>query len=163
MTTVVAHRATLAPMRWWDVADVAALEQQVFVGGPPWSAAQLWAELAGVPQVRHYLLARADGVLLGYAGMSVGPDAADVMTLAVHPAARRRGVGSALLAGLLAEAERRGVPEVLLEAREDNLPALALYAGHGFERLSRRRGYYPGGVDGVVLRRRLPGRGAHAV
>ena len=162
MSTAVASPATIVPMRWWDVGDVTALEQRVFAGGPPWSLAQLWAELAGVPHTRHYLVARADGVLVGYAGMAVGPDGADVMTLAVHPESRRRGIGAALLTELLAEAEHRGAPEVMLEAREDNVAALALYADHGFERLSRRRGYYPGGVDGVVLRRRARGQGAHA-
>ena len=111
MTTVVAHRATLAPMRWWDVADVAAVEQQVFVGGPPWSAAQLWAELAGVPQVRHYLVARADGVLLGYAGMSVGPDAAEVIHSDLKKGFIRAEVVSyddLVAAGSHKEAKRKG-------------------------------------------------------
>jgi ribosomal-protein-alanine N-acetyltransferase len=45
---------------------------------------------------------------------------------------------------------------MLLDVREDNAPALAFYARHGFERLSTRRAYYANGrIDGLVLRRIL--------
>ena len=101
---------TLAPMRWWDLTEVAALERRVVVGEPPWTVEMLWAELAGVPQRRYYLTAWDDGRLVGYAGMAVGPDSADVMTLGVDPSRRRRGTGSALLSALVGEAERRDVP-----------------------------------------------------
>jgi [ribosomal protein S18]-alanine N-acetyltransferase len=144
---------TLEPMRWWDLADVVAAEHEVFAGQDPWSAEQFWAELAGVPVSRHYLVAR-DGPVLGYAGLAIGPDSADVMTLAVVPASRRRGLASRLLEAMLGEAVRRRVTEVLLEVRADNDPALELYRRLGFEQVARRRGYYRD-ADGLVLRVRL--------
>lgn len=145
------------PLHWWDLPQVLLLEQQAFAGTDPWSAEQLWAELAGVPQRRHYVLARRDpdGPVAGYAGLALGPDVADVMTVAVHPAARRHGVGTALLAELVEHAQQAGVPDVLLEVRADNSAALALYARFGFTRVGLRRRYYPDGVDGLVLRRRV--------
>jgi [ribosomal protein S18]-alanine N-acetyltransferase len=99
--------------------------------------------------------------VVGYAGLLVSADTADVQTLAVSPGRQRQGLGSALLAALVEEAQRRGIHEVLLEVRADNAPALRLYARHGFEQIARRRGYYRAGrTDGLVLRRRLspPGR-----
>lgn len=143
-------------MRWWDLDEVVAVEQQAFAADPPWSVEQLWAELAGMPDARHYVVARGPSTLDGYAGLAVGPDTADVMTLAVRAGRRRRGIGAALLDELLAEAARRGLREVLLEVRADNEPALRLYARAGFEQVARRRGYYPDGTDGLVLRRRVP-------
>jgi ribosomal-protein-alanine N-acetyltransferase len=145
------------PLHWWDLPQVLALEQQAFAGTDPWSAEQLWAELAGVPQRRYYLVARSepDGPVVGYAGLALGPDVADVMTVAVRPTARRRGVGTAMLAELIEQAQRAGVPDVLLEVRADNDAALALYGRIGFSRVGLRRRYYRDGVDGLVLRRRV--------
>jgi ribosomal-protein-alanine N-acetyltransferase len=140
-------------MRWWDLDDALALEQVAFAGDRPWSAEQWWAELAGVPDSRVYLVAAAPVGVVGYGGLSLGPDSGDVLTLAVRPDARRQGVGRALLASLLGEAARRRLAQVLLEVRIDNAPALGLYASAGFTQVARRAGYYVDGTDGMVLRR----------
>jgi ribosomal-protein-alanine N-acetyltransferase len=144
-------------MRWWHLPDVLAIEQVAFTGDRPWSAEQLWGELAGVPETRVYLVARHEQAVTGYAGLSLGPGSGDVLTLAVRPDARRHGVGRALLGHLLDEAGLRRLGEVLLEVRADNEPALALYRSAGFTRVGQRAGYYQDGTDGWVLRRRVHG------
>jgi ribosomal protein S18 acetylase RimI-like enzyme len=58
-----------------------------------------------------------------------------------------------LLDALLAEAERRGCTEVLLEVRADNAAAIGLYAARGFVTISTRRRYYADGADALILRR----------
>jgi [ribosomal protein S18]-alanine N-acetyltransferase len=141
-------------MRWWDVDPVAHLEATVFADEPAWSVEQLWAELAGVPDRRRYVVAVAADTVVGYAGISLGPDTADVMTVAVLPAWRRRGLGRRLVTALLDEAERRRAREVLLEVRATNEAAIDLYTGLGFATISRRRHYYGSGHDGVIMRRR---------
>jgi ribosomal-protein-alanine N-acetyltransferase len=143
-------------MRWSDVEVVLPSEQDLFAGDPAWTAEQFRSELAGVPHTRWYVVAEEAGDLLGYAGLFHSGDTADVQTLAVIPDRQRQGVGTALLDALVAEARRRGARDLLLDVREDNAPALAFYERHGFEHLSRRRGYYAHGrVDALVLRRRL--------
>lgn len=142
----------LRPMRWWHIEPVRTIEQQVF--DEPWSAEQFWSELAGVPVRRHYVVAQDAETVLGYAGMAVTDDTADVMTVAVAPQARRRGVGRAMMLDLLRLAARGRVREVLLEVRADNDAALALYRSLGFTHLSRRRDYYGPGADGLLMRRR---------
>jgi [ribosomal protein S18]-alanine N-acetyltransferase len=146
----------LRPMRWWDIESVWSLEQALFADA--WSLETFWSELAGVPDTRHYLVAEdeAEGSLVGYAGLFATRHQADVQTIAVAPGSQSGGLGGVLLSALLDEAVRRGCGEVLLEVRVDNAPARALYARSGFEQISVRRGYYqPGGVDGLVLRKRL--------
>jgi ribosomal-protein-alanine N-acetyltransferase len=65
-----------------------------------------------------------------------------------------RGIGSALLESLLAEAARRECTEVFLEVRADNPRAQRLYIRHGFADMGLRRGYYqPSGTDAIVMRR----------
>jgi ribosomal-protein-alanine N-acetyltransferase len=137
------------------------LEQELFAGDPAWSAEQFHSELAHVPVTRWYVVAADAAEVIGYAGLLVSADTADVQTIAVAPGRQRQGIGSALLAALIEEAQRRGLREVLLEVRTDNAPALRLYVRHGFEQIARRGGYYRAGrTDGLVLRRRLspPGR-----
>ena len=142
----------LRPMRWWDVETLLPAERELF-GPTAWSAETFWAELA--QPSRRYLVAERDGELLGYGGvMVVGADA-DVQTLAVVPGGQRRGTGRALLAALVQVATERGAGALLLEVRADNDPALRLYEGAGFERISRRPRYYPDGGDAVIMRRRL--------
>lgn len=143
----------LAPLRWWDLAEVADLEQQVFAHDP-WSPAQFWAELARVPETRWYVVARRDGVLLGYAGLFVVGPEADVQTVAVAPAAQGHGVGRALLGALLDRAGELGAGTVHLEVRADNEAALGLYRAFGFEVDGRRRDYYGRGHDALLMTRR---------
>lgn len=141
-------------MRWWHVDAVLAIERAVFAPAA-WTPEQLVAELAGVPDRRHYVVAvDVDGAVLGYAGMSLVGDTADVMTVAVAEQARGHGAGRALVRTLLATAAERSVHEVFLEVGVDNAAAIGLYSGLGFDRLSRRRDYYGPGVDALVMRRR---------
>jgi len=127
---------TLDPMRWWDVEPALPLEAELF-GAEAWSAETWWAELAAPG--RHYLVARDDGgALVGYAGVFVNGADADVMTIAVSPAAQGHGYGGVLMRALLELAADHGAQQVLLEVRADNVPAQRLYERHGFKRIAVR-------------------------
>jgi GNAT superfamily N-acetyltransferase len=52
--------------------------------------------------------------------------------MGVAPEARRRGTGRALMRGLIEQARRRSVDEIVLEVLEQNAPAIALYESLGF-------------------------------
>ncbi|WP_307864542.1 ribosomal protein S18-alanine N-acetyltransferase [Allobranchiibius sp. CTAmp26] len=146
--------ALLRPMSWTDIDVLVELEQQLFVDDA-WSARTWWSELAGRPQ-RVYLVAQDDDRIVGYAGLSVAGDVADVMTIAVAPAAQGTGVGRLLLDELVAQATTAAVSAVLLEVRSDNDPARKLYEHSGFEQIGVRRRYYqPGDIDALVMRRHL--------
>lgn len=140
---------TLQRFRWWHVDEVLPIERVLFAP-EPWTAHHFWSELGQV-DTRHYVVAvEADGVV-GYAGLCNYPDEAFVQTLGVAPSYQGRGLGSVLLEELLHEADRRRQHRVLLEVRADNEPAQRLYARHGFRSVGVRRGYYPGGIDAVVM------------
>ncbi|MFB9071445.1 GNAT family N-acetyltransferase [Citricoccus parietis] len=96
------------------------------------------------------------------------PPLADVQTIAVVPEAEGQGLGTAMLQWMVAESGRRRARDLLLEVREDNPRAQALYARYGFEHIHTRAGYYPGDpaggtgaragsgrVDALIMRRRL--------
>ncbi len=145
----------LRPMRPADLDVLMPYERQMF-GAEAWSRQSYEEELADT-ELRHYLVAeQADGDLLGTAGLLSIDRTAQILTVGVLPAARRRGVGRLLVRALVAEGRRRRATEVLLEVREDNEAARQLYVGEGFTVLGRRRGYYEQGrVDAVTMRHAL--------
>jgi ribosomal-protein-alanine N-acetyltransferase len=87
-------------------------------------------------------------------------DEAHVIRLAVEASQRRGGVGRALLDALLAWARERAAGAVVLEVRDSNAPAQALYAAAGFVADGRRPRYYPDGEDALLWRLMLVGPGA---
>ncbi len=97
----------------------------------------------------------------GFILFRVAADEAEVLTLAVSPACRRRGLGGRLLQAALDCAQAHGAARMFLEVAAENIPALSLYAGYDFAQVGHRPGYYPGGSDALVLRRDLnPGEAA---
>jgi [ribosomal protein S18]-alanine N-acetyltransferase len=149
--------STVREVTWRDIPELTALEVELFADDA-WPAPTWWAELAGRPR-RAYLAVEGDAGLEGYAGLDRGGEVADVMTVAVVPAQRGRGLGDLLVGELLRLAAEDGAGSVMLEVRADNAAARRIYERHGFEEVSVRRRYYrcPGAddVDAVVMRRRL--------
>jgi ribosomal-protein-alanine N-acetyltransferase len=89
----------------------------------------------------------------GFVIVRVAADEAEILTLAVTGAARRRGLGRALLDAAMHAAANTGARRLFLEAAETNAAARALYAGAGFEETGRRKRYYPDGADALLLSR----------
>jgi [ribosomal protein S18]-alanine N-acetyltransferase len=143
----------LRPMSLHDISAVAVLEQDLF-GVEAWSPELLAGEVTADPVSRYYLVAEDEGMVTGYGGLMAQPGGqADVVTLAVAADRWGEGIGSALLDGLLAEADRRGCTEIFLEVRVDNDRAQRLYRRRGFTDIGIRRGYYqPSGTDALVMR-----------
>lgn len=133
-------------------AEMARLHAACFTTPRPWTEAE-FAGLLAEPSV--FALTRPGAILLGRAIAGE----AELLTLAVDPAARRQGLAHALVQDFLAEARARAAESAFLEVAEANAPARALYAAAGFAQAGRRRGYYrlPGGgaEDALVLVRAL--------
>jgi ribosomal-protein-alanine N-acetyltransferase len=132
---------------------LAALHARCFVVAPaPWSAAS-FAGLLAEPTV--FVVVLPGGFALGRVAAGEG----ELLTLAVAPETRRRGLGRALVAGFEAEARRRAAVEAFLEVAETNVAARSLYANAGYEEKARRRGYYAqpmiAATTALVLRKPL--------
>ncbi|GAB3250471.1 ribosomal protein S18-alanine N-acetyltransferase [Nocardioides dilutus] len=149
---------TVRPATSDDLVAVAVLEDEN-LGADAWSVGLLSEGLAGSLPTVHYLVAEADGAVVGHAVTSLAGDIAELQRIAVTPAARRTGVGSDLLEAAVALAASGGEADrMLLEVRADNAGALAFYAARGFVEVDRRPRYYRDGATAVVMRRSL-GRG----
>jgi ribosomal-protein-alanine N-acetyltransferase len=97
-----------------------------------------------------YLIACLRGTRLG--------GSAELVSVAIEPAARGRGAASALLESLLGRLARRGAGRLNLVVRATNAPARAFYQKYRFQLMRILPGYYEDGEDGIAMARpvRLP-------
>ncbi|MFD1882204.1 GNAT family N-acetyltransferase [Paracoccus pacificus] len=116
-------------------ARMAAIHAASFTNPRPWSEPEFAAFLA-TPGV--FALSGRDGFLLGRTIL----DEAELLTLAVEPAARRAGTGGRLTQAFADAARGRGARRAFLEVAADNLAAQALYLANGWQVAGRRKGYY---------------------
>ncbi len=101
---------------------------------------------------------------LGFALARIAADEAELLSLGVIPAERRRRIGQALLDNVLHSAEQFRATALFLEVAETNEAARRLYEANGFSAVGRRPDYYqrPNTVPvaALTLRRALqPGSG----
>ncbi len=128
----------------------AALHALCFDGVPrPWNAAEfaefrLDARVVDCETAHGFILAR------------VVAEEAEILTLAVHPDARRQGEGRALLAAI---ESKTAAGEFFLEVRDDNIAARALYESAGYSSAGHRKNYYQANgrrsSSAIVLKKRL--------
>lgn len=126
-----------------DVSAVAAIMQDAFDPryGEAWTAAQCLGMMA-LPGV-WLVIASMDDQDAGFAlSRAAGPEA-ELLLLATRRSARGRGVGSALLRSVIAEAKGRGIEDLHLEVRSGN-DAVRLYQREGFAKVGERYHYYRG-------------------
>ena len=79
-----------------------------------------------------------------------------VISIAVDPPYRRRGIAQALLTtSMKAMKEKYGGKEVFLEVRVSNTPAIKLYEKLGFKKIKRIIAYYSDGEDAYIMAKPL--------
>ena len=113
--------------------------------------ASAWRSLLAASAARARIAMDGD-MPAGFLHLRFAGGEAEVVMVATHPAARRRGIAAALLEDAVASLDGR---ELFLEVAESNRAARALYAGFGFRQAGRRPGYYrtaSGREDALVLR-----------
>lgn len=121
----------------------------------PWTRAEYERELADPGRCFLYV-AVEHGATIAYCSFWRIFDEIHLNNFAVHPSWRQRGIGRALLAHVLADAERLGAPKATLEVRASNTAAIALYEAGGFRRAGLRRGYYTHPVEDALILWRDP-------
>ena len=131
---------------------LAELHAQAF--DQPWTAGEL-AVLLENPTA--FALLATQGAPAGFVLAWAVAGEAEILTLAVDPRKRRKGVGTALVAAAAGVAAARGAESIHLEVNEHNAAARAMYEKLGFGEIGRRRGYYgDDGATALLMRRDLP-------
>lgn len=132
-----------------DLAAVARIEHASF--DDPWSDEALLSEIEA-DAMRLPLVAECGGQVCGFLMAWRVVDQLHILNIASAPAARRLGVGTALLLEACRQAVAGGLVEVTLEVRASNHGARAFYRRHGFAETGLRPGYYSdNGEDAVIM------------
>ena len=129
---------TIRAMKREDLEQVYLLELKTF--SMPWSY-DSFREVLESP-FHQFLVAEEEGRIIGFAGMSIVMDEADVENIAVLEAWRRKGLGRKLLRSLKTMAAGLKMTAMFLEVRASNIPAIRLYESEGFQAVGRRKDYY---------------------
>jgi len=150
------EQITLRQATLGDVEAIAFAELELFPD-EAWTVFQLAEEIEHPD--RRYVVAEKPGragELLGYAGVMLAGDTADLHT--IGSLQEHRGIGQALLGWCEQAARAGGAERILLEVREDNDRARAFYRRAGYQEIGRRRGYYRirgRSIDALVMQREL--------
>lgn len=102
-----------------------------------------------------YLLETNDGELQGLIVWQTILDEMELHLIATAPEYRRQGLASQLLTLMMQMAQSQAISRILLEVRASNVGAHALYAQHGFSEIARRKNYYGGVEDAIIMEKRL--------
>jgi ribosomal-protein-alanine N-acetyltransferase len=152
---VVARRSrgdrTIGRYARGDLDQIVAIERASFPN--PWSAEMFDEELDN--RLCHIFVAREQtpaGVrVIGYVCFWLFLAEMHLLNIAVDPAARRQGMGAALLSHALDFAAAKGAKMVFLEVRRGNDAAQAMYRRYGFRSMGVRPRYYEDGEDALVM------------
>lgn len=98
------------------------------------------------------IVARLGNRTVGYVMGELHSRGAEVVSLAVAPAYRNRGIGRRLMRRLLIRMERTGVVRTFLMVREGNTTAISIYRSLGFRRVRRIPEYYSDGEAAIRMR-----------
>ncbi len=133
------------PVRPEDMESVYKLEEACFKDPYPSYFLDQLAEASPLS----FLVATIKGNVVGYAVVDRWPDHNHLVSIAVHPEARRQRIGRRLLVALRAglEVER----PLRLEVRRSNAAAIGFYLSNGFRRIGEVEAYYADGEDAILM------------
>jgi len=87
----------------------------------------------------------------GFAIWQVAASECELLSIAVEPAERGKGLAMMLIEYCCNELAKLGVEKFFLEVRESNVAAISLYKKMGFEKISERKKYYANGEAAIIM------------
>jgi ribosomal-protein-alanine N-acetyltransferase len=142
---------SLSEARPPDAAAIAILHQASFQRG--WGEEEVYSLLIEKNVIAHRTM--TGSAMAGFILSRFAAGEAEILSIAIAPKHRGRGLSRPLLDLNLRRLAGLGVRTVFLEVDENNAPARALYRRAGFADVGRRKSYYQSGANALVLRRDL--------
>ncbi len=102
-----------------------------------------------------YIVAKKQNEIIGFAGIKIIIDEADIMNIVVKKSYRNNGIGSLLLENLIVISNNKNLNFINLEVDCKNIVAINLYKKFGFEEIALRKNYYKDN-DAIIMKKKLP-------
>lgn len=132
-----------------DLQGVLEVEEESFTN--PWTRDMYAWELQNRSVCHIYVIRTPDYAVAGFCAFWLVFDEIHINNVALRPALRGRGLGTALIHHVFAEARRLGAKRATLEVRASNLGARRLYERLGFHASGTRRNYYTNPVEDALI------------
>ncbi|MCP8617823.1 ribosomal protein S18-alanine N-acetyltransferase [Salirhabdus salicampi] len=126
-------------MRWEDIAEVIEIERLSF--SSPWTKQAFEKEIANNMYASYYVM-EFRGKIVGYCGLWIVIDNAQITNIAILPNYRGKGLGEKLFQYVLVQARNQGVELLSLEVRVSNVRAQKMYRKFGLQPAGIRKNYY---------------------
>lgn len=104
--------------------------------------------LNNLPDLENIIIYKKDNKVLGFLHYLDNLDDVEIINLIVKTENRNQNIASLLIDYLLSQVDKR----IVLEVRENNLPAIMLYTKFNFSIINTRKNYY-GNENGIVMER----------
>src|SRR2546426_9002397 len=143
------ERPSIRPATQDDTNAISLLEEASFNDPYP---SYFLSELAR-DNPETFLVLTLNNEIVGYGVVDHWEDHNHLISIAVRPDSRKKGLGEALLV----ELEKRLSKErpLRLEVRQSNLAAIHLYSKRGFTKTGLEEGYYGDGENAIIMEKRL--------
>lgn len=138
--------------RRMTVDDVQAVHKIELAAFPtPWTLDSFYYEMTE-NQYAHYLVAEDEtGEIIGFCGVWLVIDAAQITNVAVVQSGRGQGIGEALMREAMRVAKEAKMDVMSLEVRVTNTVAQNLYRKLGFQDGGLRKGYYTDNQEDALV------------
>lgn len=142
---------SIVPLDYEHIKEVSDLSALAFPKAEQWDVFSLKGEL--VKHISHSFVALYEDKVIGFIGMWIIVDEAQINTIVTDPNYRNTGVGTTLLNHVINYCKDLNVSSISLEVRQSNEIAKKLYMNKGFFIEGERKNYYSNNGETALLMR----------
>lgn len=142
------NNVSIQPVEIADFKRLHEIEVQIFPS--PYSMDLIIGDFQNNPYSRYFKLIYDDEII-GYVGVWVLMEDAQIVTIGIDPRYQGQGFGRYLLNFIINYLKEEGCQRITLEVRVNNIRAISLYHSFGFNEVAIRKQYYENGDDAYLM------------
>jgi len=138
-----------------DLDQIMKIEGVSFLNREVYSKSYFEALYQNYPQ--GFIVAKIKEKIIGYTISRPKNESAEIISLAVDPSWREKGIGTELINFLINLFKERGIKKISLHVRTENKEAISFYQNLNFKILNKSKNYYRNGKDAYLMEKEIKG------